>query len=443
MSTSLAIAATTAVIKNILSTGATNTQSSVPQLSILGTISVSALPLDRVLSSNNGPSNETSRLNLFMYQVSPNPGWRNMNLPSRDSRGDRVANQALALDLHYLLTAYGAEELHQEIMLGIGMQLMHEMPVLTRDAIRATFTPPSGGTLTPVLQALATSALADQIELIKICPQVLNTEELSKLWPAFQEKYRPTAAYTATVVLIESSSSVKSTLPVLKSNIYVMPLRQPVIDSVEPQQVALVAGATLDVLGRDLLAPDTVVSFGAGGEQAPDAAASTGTRLHVALPAAMLAGVNTVQVIQRLMIGEPALHRGFESNLAAFVIRPTIKKKVVGATEVYDITVSNPLGTPTSRTANVIVKFNHPIGQRQPVMLLMNELNPPSDRPARAYTFNAPSREADLNPTTDTITFNIKGVVSANYLVRVRVDGAESSLDVDASQAYVEPKMVI
>lgn len=46
-----------------------------------------------------------NQVNLFLYQVTPNPGWRNTGLPSLDSRGDgRLSNPPLALDLHYLLT---------------------------------------------------------------------------------------------------------------------------------------------------------------------------------------------------------------------------------------------------------------------------------------------------------------------------------------------------
>ena len=88
------------------------------------------------------PPNEQSRLNLFMYRVTPNQGYSNVELPSQDSRGVRLANPPLALDLHYLLSAYGADELHGEILLGYGMQLLHETPVLSREAIRRSLAAP-------------------------------------------------------------------------------------------------------------------------------------------------------------------------------------------------------------------------------------------------------------------------------------------------------------
>src|SRR6202008_88230 len=106
----------------------------------VGDVSVTAWPPDRV---DAGASNRQSQLNLFLYNVTQNQGWRNVGLPARDSRGVRIDNPPLALDLHYLLTAYGAEQLHAEILLGYGMQLFHETPILTRDAVRRSLSAPS------------------------------------------------------------------------------------------------------------------------------------------------------------------------------------------------------------------------------------------------------------------------------------------------------------
>jgi hypothetical protein len=210
MSSAFAIAAVTAVLKDLLNNGMID-----HDLSALGNILVTALPPDRIATTN---ADEHSQLNLFLYQVSPNSGWRNAALPSRDANGGRLTNPPLALDLHYLLTAYGKEEFHAEVLLGYAMQLLHETPVLTRAAIKNTLAPmlPPGVTLPPGLQMLSTSDLADQVELIKICPQFLNTEELSKLWAATQAHYRPTAAYQLSVVLIEANKPTKNPLPVLK-----------------------------------------------------------------------------------------------------------------------------------------------------------------------------------------------------------------------------------
>jgi hypothetical protein len=212
MSSPMAIAAVTAVIKDLLNNGIIANDLA----TTIGTVRVTSRAPDRVFSG--GTSSEPSQLNLFLYHVAPNAAWRNVDFPSRDSLGERLKNPPLALDLHYLLTAYGAEDFHSEILLGYAMQLMHETPILTRAAIRAALTPTSPispSILPPSYAGIAASDLADQVELIKITPHVMSTEEMSKLWAAFQSHYRPTAAYSVSVVLIENARSAKKPLPVL------------------------------------------------------------------------------------------------------------------------------------------------------------------------------------------------------------------------------------
>jgi hypothetical protein len=209
MSSAFAIAAVTAVLKDLL-----NNRLVDHNLDAVGNVKVTALPPDRIPVTS---ADEQSQLNLFLYQVTPNSGWRNADLPSRAGDGTRLTNPPLALDLHYLITAYGAKEFHAEVLLGYAMQLLHENPVLTRAMINATLKPslPPGVTLPPGISLLSTSDLAEQIELIKICPQYLSNEELSRMWTALQAHYRPTAAYQISVVLIQETKSAKTPLPVL------------------------------------------------------------------------------------------------------------------------------------------------------------------------------------------------------------------------------------
>ena len=212
MSTALAIAGVTATLRDLLNDGLINHNVS----GILGsTVAVSALPPDRVVPANGV---EGTQLNLFLHRVSPNLGWRNHHLPSRDSSGQqRLTNPPLALDLHYLLSAYSAEELGAEILLGYAMQLLHELPVLDRQAITTALNPSPAvsAALPPTLQALASCGLAEQLEQIKLTPEHLSPDEMSKLWTAVQAHYRPTTAYMASVVLIESTQPVQMSPPVL------------------------------------------------------------------------------------------------------------------------------------------------------------------------------------------------------------------------------------
>jgi hypothetical protein len=455
MSTALAIASVTAVLRDLLNNGLIDHDVTGV---IGGNVTVTALPPDRI--ETTGPNAHT-QLNLFLYQVTPNQGWRNVGLPSRDGHGERVSNPLLALNLHYLLTAYGIEEFHAEILLGYGMQLLHETPVLTRAAIRRSLAPPSpvigGSGLPPEMQTLFTSELAEQVEQIKIIPQSMGTEEISRLWPALQAKYRPTAVYQASVVLIESRQSTKSALPVRARNIYVMPFRQPIIEQIRSQAQTgdpivadqpILAGYSLVIVGKQLRGEDTLVNVG-GIEVTPAAGDVSDTQITITIPATLPAGVQGLQVIQRTLMGlPPTPHRGVESNVAAFVLRPRIEA----------LSVDNPqsgAGGLFSATINVSVR--PAVGEAQRVVLLLNELAPTLVSPPvttdilpLAYSFNAPPRTLASPPgPTENLAIPISGVRAGTYLARVQVDGAESPLIVDTNplsptfNRYIDPKVTI
>ena len=62
----------------------------------------------------------------------------------------------------------------------------------------------SGGALPPARAALAGATLADQVEQISINPEFTSTEEMSRLWSALQARYRPSATYKLSAVLLEA-----------------------------------------------------------------------------------------------------------------------------------------------------------------------------------------------------------------------------------------------
>lgn len=191
MSSALALASVTAVIKDLLENGlATGAVTS----KLGGDAAVSALAPDRVPSG----ADERAQLNLFLYLVTPHPGLR-----ADARRGDRGS---LSLDLHYLLTAYGPQDLQTEILLGHAIQLLHETPTLERERIRDSLKAMSRTrdrrVLAPPLAALAASELADHVDRLKIEATFLSTEEMSKLWSALQAKYRPSATYKVSGVVM-------------------------------------------------------------------------------------------------------------------------------------------------------------------------------------------------------------------------------------------------
>src|SRR5579885_2340097 len=81
-----------------------------------------------------GPD-EPPQLNLFMYYASINPALRNLGLPSMDASGNALSNPPLAINLHYLVTAYGANPFDPELLLAFAMQVFHDTPVVPRGII--------------------------------------------------------------------------------------------------------------------------------------------------------------------------------------------------------------------------------------------------------------------------------------------------------------------
>ena len=218
MSSPLAIGAVSAVLRNLLDNGIVEEV----ELGTLVKVSATAPDLIKLDAPEDPP-----QLNIFLYQVTPNAALRNGGLPSRSSSGDRLTNPPLALDLHYLITAYGKTDFQAEILLGYAMHLLHERPMLDRPAIRRALGPGvlDVAMLPPTFQALTASDLADQVEAIRITPMVMPVEEMSKLWAAIQSHYRPSAAYQVSVVLIDAQRPARSPLPVLSRGV-VDPLTQ-------------------------------------------------------------------------------------------------------------------------------------------------------------------------------------------------------------------------
>lgn len=255
MSNALGISAVTAVLQYLLN--------GIYAGAGLGSISVSAVAPDIIQTSLGSGSAQQLKVNVFLHQVTLNAAWRNVDLPSLDADGTtRLANPPLALDLHYLLTAYGAEDCEAEALLGYAVQFLHETPVLARQQIRAALM--GLPTTIPLAGLLAGSGLADQIEMIKITPATLGREELAWLWTALKADYRPTYPFQVTVVLIQAQRALLSALPVLQRVVAAQPSLLPTFPTlieVDPPngQPAACSGDTVTVSGANLAAATHVV----------------------------------------------------------------------------------------------------------------------------------------------------------------------------------------
>jgi hypothetical protein len=378
--------------------------------------------------AGNGPPN--IGVSIYLYQVTPNATWQNADLPTFGSGGQLVQRPRVALDLNYLLTFYGDEgELEPQRCLGSVARTLHAEPVLKRSTIRRAIDN------TTFLRGK--SNLDEQVELVRFTPLPLSLEELSKLWSVFfQTPYALSVAYHGTVVLIEGEEEPQAPLPVLERNLHAVSFRQPVIERITSQagpDQPITAESAVILRGKQLSGDITEVRV--GGLDPPEQRnleIVSESEISLQLPAGLRAGVQGAQVIHSLNMGTPAVpHRSVESNVAAFVLHPIIKKKANGE---YEIEVTNPQGGGDDpRSADLTVKFDPQIGKNQRVTLEL------LSGKTVAYLFAA----APLTEDTDEVTFHISGVKAETYLVRVRVDGAESPLDGDENNQPTAPRVTI
>ena len=400
MSDFLAVAGVTAVLRWLLRDAIS---ASGVDTAVGAAPTISALPPDRILVG----ATEIPQVNIFMYHVSFNSGWRNVGLPEFDSGGNRVGSPPLAIDLHFLLSAYGPNELDGEILLGWAMQILHEQSVLTGNLLQTALSAIAGAAgATTEDQHVGLSTLAEQAESIRVSPQSLSTEEVYRLWPAFNAHYRATSAYLATVVLIQRPRPMRAGLRVQTRNILVQPLDQPVIEDVSPGLVA--TGDQLVITGRHFVGDnpaDTVVTFDDGSTAAPDTVQDAAVR--VTIPATLRAGMRGVRVSRRMTFGSPGdPHPGVQSNLAGFTLVPTV--------------MAPPATTQIGATLTLTV--NPPVGRQQRAVVLIGgqsiEIGArPVTGPATSATLDFPIPAAGFNP-----------VAAPGAVLRVSIDGAESRL---------------
>ena len=376
--------------------------------------------LDAAVSSNVAGAKATAAkpsesgekaVNIYLYQVGPNASWRNDDLPSR--RGDKtlVQRPRAALDLYYLFT-FSGDEAHQEPqqIMGSVISSLHSRPALTRQQIREAV---------KHADFLKGSDLDEEIELVRFTPISLSLEELNNLWSGFfQIPYSLSMAYQASVVFIEGKDVAETPLPVLDRNLYVISMRQPIIEEVTAEQgpgQPIFANSRVIVKGQNLRGDVTGVLIGEK-KIKPDEVWEE--RIGFKLPSGLRGGIQSLQVIHEVMMGTPPeVHQGSESNVEAFTLRPRIELEE-GSTS---------------------IKVDPEVGKDQRVVVLLNEINRPDDKkPPACYTFVLPSRIAD----TTEIPIPLSGVKKGDYLVRIQVDGAQSALTVE-NASYAGPKLVV
>lgn len=385
MSNSLAIAAVTSTLRNILTAGFAD----------MPGVTVTTLPLDQARADGSRPS----QLNLFLYRTEPNPALVNSDPPSR-ARSGEIARPALALNLDYLVTAYGEDDDETEghRVLGRAMSVLHDHPVL-------------GGA--EIESALPESDLAEQVERVRTAPLPISLDDMSKLWNAFQTQYRLSAAYHASVVLIDSTAPIRAALPVLTrgrddSGIVARPDLTPPFPTllgvtVPDLRTSAHVGDTLAVEGHHLdgdsavpvlrhrRLPDTI--------ELPAIVPTSSTSVSVDLPTdptTLLVGVWGL-ALRISRAGEPD--------------RLTNEVPVAVAPRVDGIAPNPAVRVGGAVTLTVTVAPN--VRPGQPASMLL------SDREVVAEPLAVPGPD---------LVFEVADVATGDHFVRVRIDGVDSQL---------------
>jgi uncharacterized protein DUF4255 len=395
------------------------------------------------LSGNHPAGHPNAFAGVYLYQVTPNSAWRNAETPTRRSDGSVLRPTRAAFDLSYVISVYGDDnKMEPQMVLGAVLRRLSARPVLTKEDI-------INAKSSVLVTQLANSNLETEVEQVKFTMLPLSLEEMSKVWSIFfQTAYQLSVAYHAAVVFIDGNETPAPALPVQLRNVSVQTFESPVIERVFPQPQpgdppfaikGIVSGDTLVLSGFRLQGDVTLVRVGAT-EITPDTILPTEITATLDAPPfpadTLRAGVQGVQVLHRINMGTPETeHKGFESNVAAFVLRPTVTPGAV------NITSTSVVDATTFHDATVDLTFTPRVGVEQRVAVLLNELNPPSNRPAYSYQFDP--KVTPVNPTdisVATLAAELTHVASAKYLVRVQVDGAESLLEADANP--LDPKYI-
>ncbi len=357
-------------------------------------------------------------VHLYLYMVTPNAALRNVDLPTRDDRGRIVGRPTVALELHYLLSFVGDEALHEpQRMLGAVAIDLHANPVLTPDEIRLA---------TQATPELAGSRLEQQIERVRLTTEAINLEEFSKLWSVlFQTQYLLSAAYKASVVLLEADVEPPVPARVRDRGVWVAPL-PPKISSISPQLLG--AGALMVIRGAKLLGEPTIVRFvhehGSVREVSP--ALLRDDRIELNLPSDLRAGIVSVQVVTRHVATSGSLPpRTFEleSELVPFMLAPRI----------VQVPGSETLGELVAAAGDaVVVNVTPAIASEQDVQVHVGSVRV---QPSSVITTNG------LTELTFTVPNDPALVPGEAYPLRVGVDRAVSLIEDD--ELRFKPRLVV
>lgn len=403
MSNALAIAAVTATLQSILTDKVTD---DLPPGALadynLGNTTVTTKSLDKARDSNETVLNQ---INLFLYQTTPNTAMSNMDMPAHVKPGE-TGQPPAALDLHYIVTAYGGNDndTAAHILLGQVTRIFHDNAMLSRSEIQG---------------ALPGNDLHEQVERVRITAQPLSLEEVSKLWAAFQTNYRISAAYRVSVVLIESKRPAKTPLPVLTrgpadEGVVVQPDLTPPYPAIEevvlpPHQWSARLGDALTLTGHHLDGAAVEVCF-------------THPRLTESIVLPPEPGPTAAQVKVKIpdVADDPDAPAKWPSGF--YTVAVVVTEGEARVTNELSFALASRIESisPTTATGDfqLTVTCRPQVRLEQRVVLLFGSSEIPAD------PFSEPGTSSDAT----TLTFQIQDAAPGKYYIRLRVDGVDSLL---------------
>lgn len=391
---------------------------------LLTPVASAAVPGSEVWVDRSDVKRQKSGVNIYMYRSSIDSVWRNEELPARRDDGSIRVRPRIATSLHYLLTFHGKDdELVPQRLLGATLATLHTRPIITTALIQAVIdeaTTPQG-----THPYLAFNDLIDAEDLVRVSPDPMSLDELSKLWSVFfQTPYQLSATYVASAVLLEETREIPAPAPpVVIPQLTVRGLLLPTIvsarNAADPRAPVL-ADSVLHIEGSGLRGDQTLVRIGPT-EMAPPAEDTTATSVRVTVTAPQLrAGLQPVTVAHRWLVGDPAQPRGGEtSNAVGVVVAPTIAVNVAAGR----INVTSDLS----------------IGARQQVSVSL--LDRATGAPARAI--DVPERDADTTAVAVDRPTASPDLPAGQYGVVLNVDGAQSPVTRNASGTITSPLVTI
>jgi hypothetical protein len=311
------------------------------------------------------------------------------------------------------------------VLLGYAMQLLHETPVITREQLRIVLGTPSpvdGNFVPGRFGTLSAEDLADQVELIKITPSYLTSEDLSKLWTAMQARYRPSMAYMVSVVLIQAEGGARAAPPVLQrgagdrgpqSQAAAPPVLQAVRNPVSPLLPALRLGDDLSLVGSALAHGGTLTAL------------FTNDRLDIVNELPLGAGASASELRGHLpsIAEQAAAMSAWAAGAFSVAVRVEDSGRPTWTTNGVPVAIAPRItASPLAAAAGTAFTLTLACSPR------LRPLQEPRLRLLFGTTELLPHAIATpADPTQpSSITFAVPGQAAGAYLLRLRVDGIDS-----------------